>query len=113
MSTNLFGLERLALEGLLEDLGEPRYRARQIYVWLYQKRARSLAAMTNLGKPLRDRLAQAFTLRWPEVAERQHSTDGTVKFLFQLDGGATVESVYIPETRRRTICRRALDSRPK
>jgi len=60
--------------------------------------------MTNLGKALRDRLAQAFRLRWPEVAERQHSTDGTVKFLFQLDGGTTVESVYIPETRRRTIC---------
>ncbi len=60
--------------------------------------------MTNLGKPLRARLAQSLTLRWPDVAERQHSTDGTVKFLFRLDDGATIESVYIPETRRRTIC---------
>jgi 23S rRNA (adenine2503-C2)-methyltransferase len=104
VSTNLFGLERPALEALFEDSGEPRYRARQLYVWLYQKRARSLAAMTNLSKPLRDRLANKFALRWPEVAERQRSTDGTVKLLFQLDGGATIESVYIPEARRRTIC---------
>lgn len=60
--------------------------------------------MTNLGKPLRARLAEAFTLRWPDVAERQHSTDGTAKFLFRLDDGASIESVYIPEVRRRTIC---------
>jgi len=104
VSTNLFGLERPALEALLEGLGEPRYRARQLYVWLYQKHAQSLAAMTNLAKPLRASLAKGFALRWPEVAERQRSADGTVKFLFQLDGGATIESVYIPEARRRTIC---------
>jgi len=101
---NLFGLELSALEQVLTALGEPAYRARQLYVWLYKKRARSFAAMTNLGKPLREALAAAYDLRWPEVADRQRSTDGTVKYLFRLDDGATIESVYIPEQRRRTIC---------
>jgi 23S rRNA (adenine2503-C2)-methyltransferase len=87
-----------------ESLGEPAYRGRQLYVWLYRKRARSFAEMTNLSKPFRRRLAEAYDLRWPELAERQVSRDGTVKYLFALDGGATVESVYIPEPKRRTIC---------
>jgi 23S rRNA (adenine2503-C2)-methyltransferase len=60
--------------------------------------------MTDLPKGLRERLAAAHVVRWPEVKERAHSTDGTVKFLFQLDDGATIESVFIPEERRRTIC---------
>jgi 23S rRNA (adenine2503-C2)-methyltransferase len=102
--TNVFGLERPALEALFEQLGEPRFRARQLYAWLYAKRVRSFAAMRNLGKTLQARLSESAELRWPEVADRQLSADGTVKFLFRLDDGATIESVYIPETRRRTIC---------
>jgi 23S rRNA (adenine2503-C2)-methyltransferase len=104
VSTNVFGLELPALEALFEELGEPRYRARQLYTWLYAKRARSFSDMLNLGKGLRARLSEALLLRWPEVADRQHSSDGTVKFLFRLGDGATIESVYIPEARRRTIC---------
>lgn len=104
MSTNVFGLERHALESYFSELGEPRYRAGQVYSWLYAKRARSFAEMLNLGKPLRARLTDAAELRRPAVADRQHSSDGTVKYLFRLDDGATIESVYIPEVRRRTIC---------
>lgn len=97
---------------MLEEQGEPRYRARQIYAWLYSKRARSFAAMTNLPKALRERLGAACALRWPEVADRQLSYDGTRKYLFRLDDGPngrgglapTIESVYIPEENRRTIC---------
>jgi 23S rRNA (adenine2503-C2)-methyltransferase len=101
---NLFGLDLPALEALVAERGEPAYRARQLYVWLYRKRARSLEAMTDLGKALRARLAESHEVRWPAVAERSQSQDGTVKVLFRLDDGATIESVFIPEERRRTIC---------
>jgi 23S rRNA (adenine2503-C2)-methyltransferase len=101
---NLFGASRVELAALLVGLGEPRFRGDQVYRWLYRKRARSVAGMTDLSKPLRDRLAAGHEVRWPEVAERGRSRDGTVKFLFRLPDGATVEAVYIPEERRRTIC---------
>jgi 23S rRNA (adenine2503-C2)-methyltransferase len=104
MKTNLFGMERAALEALAQGLGEPAFRGRQLYVWLHQKRARTFAAMTSLSQPLRARLAESHVVRWPEVSERQRSSDGTVKYLFRLDDGATIESVFIPEERRRTIC---------
>src|SRR5512134_947648 len=94
---NLFGLSRLELRELAAGLGEPAYRADQIYVWLYRRRTVSLSAMSNLPRSLRERLASAYGLRWPEVAERSRSADGTVKYLFRLDDGAEIESVYIPE----------------
>ncbi|PYQ14810.1 MAG: 23S rRNA (adenine(2503)-C(2))-methyltransferase RlmN [Acidobacteria bacterium] len=101
---NLFGLDRAGLERVMAELGEPAYRARQLYVWLYRRRARSLEAMTDLGKGLRSRLESQFEICWPAVASREHSRDGTIKYLFRLDGEATIESVFIPEERRRTIC---------
>jgi len=101
---NLFGLDRDGLEAAMAELGEPAYRARQLYVWLYRRRVRDLATMTDLGKGLRARLESGFEVRWPEVAARDVSRDGTIKYLFQLDDSATIESVYIPEERRRTIC---------
>jgi 23S rRNA (adenine2503-C2)-methyltransferase len=104
MSSNVFGLEKAALTALVSGLGQPAYRAGQLYVWLYAKRARGFDTMTDLGKPLRSKLALAHELRWPQVQDRQRSSDGTVKYLFRLDDGATIESVYIPEARRRTIC---------
>ena len=101
---NLFGLDRAALADLVSGLGEPAYRSAQIYRWLYERRVRSIAEMTDLTRGLRDSLAESHDLRWPSVVERGHSQDGTIKYLFRLDDGATIESVYIPEERRRTIC---------
>jgi 23S rRNA (adenine2503-C2)-methyltransferase len=101
---NVFGMDRSGLAEVAAAVGEPAYRARQLYSWLYRKRARSFAEMTDLSKALRERLAASHTLAWPALAERQLSYDGTLKYLFRLDGGATIESVYIPEERRRTIC---------
>jgi len=101
---NLFGLDRAGLQAVIAELGEPAYRARQLYVWLYRRRVRDLAAMTDFGKALRARLESSFEARWPVVASRDVSRDGTIKYLFQLDDGATIESVFIPEERRRTIC---------
>ncbi len=93
-----------ALEALAAERGEPAFRARQIYGWLYHRRVRDVAAMVNLPKALRAALAEGFELRWPEVAERTLSFDGTRKYLFRLEDGATIEAVYIPEDDRRTIC---------
>src|SRR5687767_9175743 len=101
---NLFGYDLPALERVAASVGEPPYRARQLYQWLYKKRVRRFEDMTNLGRPLRERLAEQYELRWPEVAEQRLSYDGTVKYLFKLEDGATIESVYIPEESRRTIC---------
>lgn len=102
--TNLFGLSREQLQAALVALGEPVYRGGQVYRWLYGKRVRAIAEMTDLPKPVRDKIHDSYVLRWPDVAERSQSFDGTVKYLFRLQDGATIESVYIPETARRTIC---------
>jgi 23S rRNA (adenine2503-C2)-methyltransferase len=101
---NLFGMGKDALAALVAERGEPAFRAGQIYGWLYHRRVRAIDAMANLPKPLRAALAEGFEVRWPEVAERALSFDGTRKYLFRLGDGATVEAVYIPEDDRRTIC---------
>jgi len=101
---NLFGMGKDALATLVAERGEPAFRARQVYGWLYRRRVRSLEAMVNLPKAVRETLAAGFEVRWPEVAARALSFDGTRKYLFRLDDGATIEAVYIPEDDRRTIC---------
>ena len=101
---NLFGMGSAALAKLVADRGEPAFRARQLYGWLYERRVRDLSAMSDLPQALRASLAADYELRWPEVQERALSFDGTLKYLFRLDDGATVEAVYIPEDDRRTIC---------
>lgn len=101
---NLFGRDREGLGQALLGLGEPPFRSRQLYGWLYRRRAGSFDEMSNLPKALRRRLAEAYRLSWPELRERRLSYDGTRKYLFGLAGGAEIESVYIPEESRRTIC---------
>ena len=101
---NLFGMDRAALEGVVADMGEPGFRTRQVHGWLYHRRVRTIAEMRNLPKSLRARLEEGFEVRWPRVQERALSFDGTRKYLFRLEDGATIESVYIPEDDRRTIC---------
>ena len=101
---NLFGLSLVELEAVVAALGEPRFRAKQIYSWLYAKRVSTLGAMTNLKAEFRAVLSLHHDVRWIAVADRQFSTDGTIKSLFRCDDGATIESVYIPETKRQTIC---------
>jgi 23S rRNA (adenine2503-C2)-methyltransferase len=101
---NLFGADRDTLAAVCEALGEPAYRARQLYAWLYRRRVTAFDRMTNLKAPLRQGLAAAWVLRWPQVAERLASGDGTVKYLMRLEDGVRVESVLIPEPTRRTVC---------
>lgn len=85
-------------------LGDRPFRAGQLYRWLHARRAPSLEAMTDLPRALRERLSSTHEVGWPEMVEAARSGDGTVKYLFRLDGGATVETAYIPDRRRRTLC---------
>jgi 23S rRNA (adenine2503-C2)-methyltransferase len=101
---NLFGMGKGPLASLVAERDQPPFRARQIYGWLYRRRVRGIDSMANLPKPFRADLAEEFDLRWPDVGERTLSFDGTRKYLFRLEDGATIEAVYIPEDDRRTIC---------
>ena len=92
------------LEALLRELGEKPYRARQVHRWLHRKGAASLEEMTDLPAALRRRLAEAASLVTLEMAAEQRSRDGTIKWTWRTGDGRLVESVYMPEPGRKTLC---------
>lgn len=92
------------LTDALKALGEPGFRAKQIHQWLWQKGARSFEAMTNLSKPLREKLAESFTFHVAKIHTAQHSKDGTIKVAFEMHDGNKVEGVLIPTSSRTTAC---------
>lgn len=108
----LVGSSIQELEELMRSLGEPAFRARQLYNWLYARRAEGFDAMTTFNRDLRTRLAAGTRLRTLDLLDTQHSADGTIKFLFRTHDGYNIESVLIPsearddqdEPKRRTIC---------
>lgn len=102
--TNLIDLTFHELETLIVSLGEPPYRARQVWQWLWQKGCRDIALMTDVSKALRAKLAEAADIVWPEVVRVRESEDGTVKFLLGLADGEAVECVLIPEKDHYTGC---------
>ncbi len=79
----------------LQDLFKPAFRAKQIYNWIYQQHAESFEAMENIPKKLRSELAQNYTLSPLEIVQEQKSSDGSIKYLFKLGDGHTVESVLL------------------
>lgn len=93
-------------ELLIGQLGQARFRVKQVEQWLWQKGATSFDDMTNLSKDLRAQLAQACTLQLPQVAARQQSADGTRKYLVRFADGVAVETVGIPshDGSRLTVC---------
>ena len=105
---NLVGLTRDGLRAALIEAGTPerqaRMRASQLWQWVYHWGVRDFGAMTNLSKAYRAQLADAFAIELPEVVRREVSDDGTRKYLVRLAGGHEVETVYIPETDRGTLC---------
>ena len=101
---NLLGLARSDLETFFADLGERAFRASQVLKWIYHFGVRDFDAMTNLSKPLRERLKQACVIGPPEIVTSQAANDGTHKWLLRVDGGDCVETVYIPEEDRGTLC---------
>ena len=104
MKPNIKELSFKDLAAFLDDHGQPAYRAKQIRQWLFQKGATAFGDMTNLSRPLRDQLEENFTVGRLRTLRRAEARDGTVKFLFGLGDGASIESVLIPEARRLTLC---------
>jgi 23S rRNA (adenine2503-C2)-methyltransferase len=98
------GLLREEVEALVEALGQPRYRGRQLFRWVQARRVRDLAAMSNLARAFRDMLRSRVCIRRPETARLQRATDGTRKFLLRLGDGEEIESVLIPDEDRLTAC---------
>src|SRR5262245_11568662 len=104
LKSNIKELSLKELEAELVERSEPSYRAKQVWQWLFQKRAVSFAEMTNLSAALRARLAEDFTIGRLALLRDAVSKDGTRKFLFGLSDGHSIESVLIPEAKRLTLC---------
>jgi len=102
--TNLLDLSRRDLEAFFVALGEKPFRATQLMKWLYHERITDFAAMTNLSKVLRERLTERAEIRLPEVVLDRASQDGSHKWLIRLDSGNCIETVFIPEPDRGTLC---------
>lgn len=101
---NLFDLDRKALTEFLVSKGEKPFRAKQILKWLYHHNVREISAMTDVSKSTRSLLQSCATTVLPSVQESQLSRDGTAKWLFELHDGNCIETVYIPENERGTLC---------
>ncbi len=102
--TNLLNLDSEGLKGFFTELGEKPFRAAQLLKWIYQQGESDIAAMTNLSKTLRAKLSEQCEIRLPEVATDQYSDDGSRKWLFRLEDGNCIETVFIPEKDRGTLC---------
>ena len=103
-SANLLEFDRDALAAFCEQLGEKRFRATQLFRWIHQKGASDFGQMSDLAKSLRDKLAgRAVIAAMPVISERA-STDGTIKWLFDAGAGNAIETVFIPEDDRGTLC---------
>src|SRR5689334_3074131 len=102
--TDLAELERVALESALTERGEERFRAQQIFGWIYKRGVSDLQAMTDLPRGLRTTLAEEFALSTPHIERRDKSSDGTEKFLMRLADGRLIESVFIPDTPAMSFC---------
>jgi len=100
----LLGLNREELSTLMADLGEPAFRAKQLYHWIYHRGARDFDSMTSMSKSLRAKLADIATLERPTATSHQVSEDGTQKWLFRFADGNEAETVFIPDDERGTLC---------
>ncbi len=107
----LLGKSMEELHELMTAMGEPAYRAKQVYHALYVERQRDIAAISTLPAALRERLSREASVNWPPITRRYRSADGTVRYVLSLPGGdsanakpATIEAVFMPEQNRQTIC---------
>ena len=101
---NLLGLDRNAMQEFFVELGEKPFRASQLLQWIHQRNITDFDNMTNLSKVLRGKLRELTEIRLPELVTEQVSSDGTRKWLLQLSCGNRVETVFIPEQGRNTLC---------
>lgn len=101
---NLIGLDREEMQDLFAQMGEPKFRAKQLFQWIYNRGVTDFDGMTNISKVLRADLAGKFRMDRPAVSMHQKSVDGTQKWLLRYDDGNEAETVYIPDDDRGTLC---------
>ena len=101
---SLYGLTLSQLQQLCQELELPRYAAKQIAGWLYRRGATDIEQMSDLSKANRARLAQHYTVGLSAPVKVSTSTDGTKKYLYRSEQGAAIESAYIPDGERATLC---------
>lgn len=101
---NLLDLDQAGLRDFFLSIGEKTFRAEQILKWVYHQGVTDFAEMTNLGLALRQRLQQIAVIEPPQILSSQTSVDGTTKWLMGFGGGNAVETVFIPEPNRGTLC---------
>ncbi len=104
MKESLFGKTLTEIQQATDSLGLPKFTAKQITDWLYKKRVTSFDEMSNLSKKARALLAETFETGTTFPVSVQESKDGTKKYLFKTDEGSFIESAYIPEAKRNTLC---------
>ena len=104
MTVNLLDFDLKGLTVFCAALGEKSFRATQLFRWIHQKGATDFEQMTDLAKPLRSKLAQTAHLQSLKIISQQESTDGSIKWLFDVGSGDAVEAVFIPEENRGTLC---------
>ncbi|MDX1609683.1 MAG: 23S rRNA (adenine(2503)-C(2))-methyltransferase RlmN [Halofilum sp. (in: g-proteobacteria)] len=102
--TNLLDLDREGMRAWFVELGEKRFRADQVLKWIYHHGVTDFEAMTNIARSLRAKLSERAEIRPPQMLTCADSVDGTRKWLFRLDGGNSIECVFIPEDDRNTLC---------
>jgi 23S rRNA (adenine2503-C2)-methyltransferase len=103
-AVNLLDFDLAGLTAYCEQLGEKRFRATQLFRWIHQRGACDFSQMSDLAKSLRTRLGGVAEVRVPAVLSEQASADGTIKWLFDVGGGDAIETVFIPEDDRGTLC---------
>jgi len=101
---SLAGLTRAQLAAVVQELGEPEFRVKQLWHWIYHRGATDFAAMTSIAKGLRQRLAERYSLARPAAVHALKSIDGTRKWLLRFADGREAECVHIPEEDRGTVC---------
>lgn len=101
---NLLDFNYQQLRNFFSEIGDKPYRAQQVMQWIHQAGFHDFSQMTNLGKSLRERLSLVAEIRLPEIVTCQKSADGTHKWLLKLDCGNCIETVFIPEATRGTLC---------
>ncbi|HNL92525.1 MAG TPA: 23S rRNA (adenine(2503)-C(2))-methyltransferase RlmN [Pseudomonadales bacterium] len=101
---NLLGLSPAKMEAFFADLGEKPFRARQVLQWIHQCGVDDFSQMSNLSKALRSKLETVAEVRPPELVQQLESVDGTRKWLTRVSGGSCIETVFIPEKKRGTLC---------
>ncbi len=101
---NLLGMDLPHLKAFFTEIGEKPFRAVQVLKWIHQFGVDDFSQMTNVSQSLREHLSEIAEIRAPEIIKEQKASDGTTKWLMRLDGGNSIETVFIPEDNRGTLC---------